>query len=78
MFGKNIDKGKVQVKVGMKHFLVHAFEKFYIVIWSCVKLEDVLKVLPMLILDTFMDQVVFILDANNVQRLLFKFLMGLI
>jgi hypothetical protein len=55
MFGQNIDKGKVEVRIGMKHFFVHAFEKFYIVIWSCVKLEDVLKVFPMLILDTFMD-----------------------
>ncbi len=33
---------------------------FYIAIWSCMKLEDVLKVLPMLIPNTFVDQFVFI------------------
>jgi hypothetical protein len=66
------------VKVGMKHFLVHAFEKFYIAISSCVKLEDVLEVLPMLIPNMFMEQFVFILGVNNVQRLLVKFFLGLI
>jgi hypothetical protein len=55
MFGRNIDKSKVKVRVGMKHFLAHAFENFYITIWSCMKLEDVLEVLLMLILDTFLD-----------------------
>jgi hypothetical protein len=55
VFRRNIDKSKVKVKARMKHFLTHAFEKFYIAIWSCMKLEDVLKVLPMLIPNTFMD-----------------------
>jgi len=70
---RNIDKGKVKVKVRMKHLLVHAFEKFYITLWSCVKLEDVFKVLPMLIPHMFVDQFDFNLDANNVQRLLVNF-----
>jgi hypothetical protein len=55
MFGRNIDKNKVEVRTRVKHFLAHAFEKFYIIIWYCIKLEDVLKVLPMLISDTLMD-----------------------
>ncbi len=53
VFRKNIDKSKVEV--GVKHFLAHAFEKFYIAIWSCMKLEDVFEVFPMLILDMFVD-----------------------
>jgi len=59
-FGINIDKNKVEVKVGMKYFLTQAFKKFYIIIWSCMKLEDVIEVLPMLIPDTFVDYFVFI------------------
>jgi hypothetical protein len=59
MFGRNINKSKVKVKVRMKYFFAHAFENFCITIWSCMKLEVVLKVLPMLILDTFVDQFVF-------------------
>jgi len=55
MFGRNIDKSKVKVRAGVKHFLVHAFENFYIAIWSCMKLEDVLEVLPMLISNTFLN-----------------------
>jgi hypothetical protein len=29
MFGRNIDKRKIKVRVGVKHFLAHAFEKLY-------------------------------------------------
>jgi hypothetical protein len=78
VFGKNINKIKVEMRIRVKHFLVHAFEKFYIAIWSCMKLEDVLEILLMLILDTFVDQFVSIWDANNVHRLLVKFLLGFI
>jgi hypothetical protein len=60
VFGRNIDKNKVKVKVKVKHFFAHAFEKNYITIWFCMKLEVVLKVLPMLIIDTFMDQSVYL------------------
>jgi len=28
IFGRNIDKSKVKVRAGVKHFLVHAFETF--------------------------------------------------
>jgi hypothetical protein len=55
VFGRNIDKSKVKVRVGVKHFLVHALENFYIAILFSMKLEDVLEALPMLIEDTFMD-----------------------
>ncbi len=77
MYGRNIDKNKVKVKVGMKHFFACGFEKFYIVIWSCMKLEDVFKVLPMLILDTFVDHLFLFGDMRNVQRFLIKFFLGL-
>jgi hypothetical protein len=55
VFRRNIDKSKVKVRTGEKHFLVNTFENFYITIWSCMKLEDVLEVLPMLISDSFLD-----------------------
>jgi len=60
VFGRNIDKSKVKVRAKMKHFFACTFEKFYITIWSRMKLEDVLEVFPMLILNMFMDQFVFI------------------
>jgi hypothetical protein len=55
MFGRNVDKAKVEVKAGVEDFLAKAFEKNYIVIWSCMKLEDVLMVLPMLMPENFVD-----------------------
>jgi hypothetical protein len=60
VFGRNVDKAKVEVRVGVEDFFVKAFEKFYIVIWSCMKLEDVLEVLPTFMLEIFMDQFIFI------------------
>jgi hypothetical protein len=47
MFGRNVDKAKVEVKVGVEDFFAKAFEKNYITIWSCMKLDDVLEVFPM-------------------------------
>ncbi len=44
----------------VEHFFSQAFKYFYIIIWSCMKLEDVLEVLPMLILETFLERFVFI------------------
>jgi hypothetical protein len=38
----------VEVKARVEHFLSTTFEKFYIRISSCMKLKDVLKVLPIL------------------------------
>ncbi len=59
-FGKDVDKAKVEVRVGVEDFLVKAFEKHYVTIWFCMKLEDVLEVLPMFMPKTFVDQFVFI------------------
>jgi hypothetical protein len=52
----------------MKHFRAHTFKKFYITIWSCVKLEDVLEVLPMLIPNMFMHQFVFIWGCEQCSK----------
>jgi hypothetical protein len=60
MFGRNIDRSKVEVRIGVEHFLSEMLKYFYIVIWFYMKLEDVLEVLPMLILETFLEQFVFI------------------
>ncbi len=45
-----------------------SFEKFYIAIWSCTKLEDVLKVLPMLMHENFMDWLVFIWGCEQCSK----------
>jgi len=60
VFGKNIDRSIMEVKVGVEHFLSQVFKYFYIAIWSCMKLEDVLEVLPMLMPKTFLEQFVFV------------------
>jgi hypothetical protein len=57
---RNVDKVKVEVKAKMEVFLAKVFEKFYVIIWSCMKLEDVLEVLPMFMLKNFMDWFIFI------------------
>jgi hypothetical protein len=44
--GRNVDRAKVQVKVGVENFLSKAFERFNVAIWPCMNLEDVLEVLP--------------------------------
>jgi hypothetical protein len=51
-------KWKLELKCGF--FLMKAFEKFYVAIWSCMKLEDVLEVLPMPMFENFMDRFIFI------------------
>jgi hypothetical protein len=53
MFRKNVDMTKMEVKVRMEKFLAMAFKKFYISIWSCMKFEDLLKILPMFMLSCF-------------------------
>jgi hypothetical protein len=44
MFGRNVDKTKVEVRARVEIFLAKAFEKFYVTIWSFIKLENVLEV----------------------------------
>ncbi len=75
VFGRNIDKSKIEVRVVVEHFLVNAFQKFYIIIWSCMKLKDVLEVLPMLMPKSSWISLCLFGDVNNVQRLLLKFLL---
>jgi hypothetical protein len=60
VFGRNVDKTKMEVKVGVENFLVKAFEEIYVAIWSCMKLENVLKVLPMFMPENFLNWFVFI------------------
>jgi hypothetical protein len=60
MFEKNVDKAKMEVGFRVENFLAKAFKKFHNAIWSCMKLKDVLEVLPMLMLDNFVDQFVFL------------------
>jgi hypothetical protein len=42
VFGKNVDKKEVEVRIGVEIFLSKTFQKFHIIIWSWMKLEDVL------------------------------------
>jgi hypothetical protein len=50
----------MEVKGGVENFFSKAFPKFHIVIWSYMKLEDLLEVLPMFMLESFLDQFIFI------------------
>jgi hypothetical protein len=60
VFKRNVNKAKVEVRARVEDFLAKAFEKFYVAIWSCMKLKDVLEVLPMLMVEIFMDWFIFI------------------
>jgi hypothetical protein len=57
--GRNTNSTKVEAKVGIQHFLIHAFKEFYIGIWFCMLIEDVMEVLTLLLAQGF-DQFVFI------------------
>jgi hypothetical protein len=50
MFGRNIDKKKIEIKTRVEHFLFMAFNYFYIGIWFYMKLEDVSEIFPILML----------------------------
>jgi hypothetical protein len=41
-------------------FFYQTFEHFYIVIWSCMLLEDVLEILPLLTPKIFIKQFLFV------------------
>jgi hypothetical protein len=56
--GRNIDNTKMEA--GVQHFLTRAFNRFYIGIWSCMLIEDVMEVLALLLSQDFIDQFVFI------------------
>jgi hypothetical protein len=59
-FGRNIDRSRVKMKARVEHLLFMVFNYFYIITWSCMKLEDALKFLPMLILKIKLDWFFFI------------------
>ncbi len=59
----------MEVKVGVENFLNKAFQKFHITIWSCMKLEDVLEVLPMLVPESFLDQFIFIWGREQCSKM---------
>jgi hypothetical protein len=47
VFGKNVNKTRMEVRARVENFMSKTFQKFHIIIWSCMKLEDVLEVFPM-------------------------------
>jgi hypothetical protein len=76
MFGKNIEKSKVEIRARVEHNLSNVFKNFYIAIWSCMKLEDVLEVLPMLMLKKFVDEFVFIWGCEQCSKTFGQIIMG--
>jgi len=68
VFGRNIDRNKVEVRVGVENFLSIVLKYFYITIWSCMKLEDMLEVLPMLIPKIFLEWFVFIWGCEQCSK----------
>jgi len=60
VFRKNVDKTKMEVRIGVEFFFNKSFQKFHIIIWSCMKFGDVLEVFPMFMLESFLDQFIFI------------------
>jgi hypothetical protein len=54
VFGRNIDKNKMKVRARVNFFLATTIQKFCVVIWFWMKLEDVLEVLLMLMPNVFL------------------------
>jgi hypothetical protein len=69
VFGINVDRAKVEVKVGVEIFFPKAFEKFNVIIWSCTKFKDVLEVFLMLMLENFMDWFIFIWGREQYSKM---------
>jgi hypothetical protein len=69
MFGKNVDKTKMEVKDKVDFFFNKAFQKFHITIWSCMKLEDVLEVFPMLMPKSFLYRFIFISGLEQCSKM---------
>jgi hypothetical protein len=53
--GSNVNKAKMEVRMEWKIFLRRHLKKKYVAIWSCMKIEDVLKVFSLLMPKTFVD-----------------------
>jgi hypothetical protein len=60
LFGRKVDKAKVEVRMEWKIFLQRHLKKNYVAIWSCMKLEDVLELLSLFMPKNFVDRFVFI------------------
>jgi mannose/fructose/N-acetylgalactosamine-specific phosphotransferase system component IIC len=56
--GENLDISKLEILAWVHDFLSCAFEIFYIAIWLCMLLEDVLEILSLLMPKTLLDQFV--------------------
>jgi len=50
MFEGNIDKSNVKAKIRVEYFHFITLKKFYVAIWSCMKLKDVFEILSLLML----------------------------
>jgi hypothetical protein len=72
VFGKNIDRSNVKVRIEVEHFFPTTFNYFYMGNVSYMKLEDVLEIFQVLMLKKFLDQFIFLRDVNNAHRLLYK------
>jgi hypothetical protein len=69
VFGRNVDKAKVEVRTGVEDFFAKTFEKNYVTIWPYMKLENMLEVLPMLMPENFVDQFFFILGCEQCSKM---------
>jgi hypothetical protein len=63
----------MEVIARVENFLTKAFQKFHIIIWSCMKLEDLLKILLMIMPENFLDLFVSFGDVNTAPKRLVKF-----
>jgi hypothetical protein len=76
VFGKIVNKTKVEVRARVENFPIKAFQTFHITIWSCMKLEDVLEVLPMFMFESFLDWFVFIWGREDCSKTFDEFSPG--
>ncbi len=77
MRGNNIDICKLKtMRIGVQHFLFQGLKKNYIVIWSCMLLEDVMHVFSLLALQTFVGQFVIIFGHEQYTRTLGELTVG--
>ncbi len=57
---KSLDISKLEIHVRVHDFIFRTFEHFYIIIWLCILLENVLEKLPLLMPKTLVNQFVFV------------------
>jgi hypothetical protein len=66
----------MEVGARVEHFLSKVFNYFYIVIWSYMKLEDVLEIFPCSFFKISWSNLFSFGDINNAPRCLLKFHLG--